>query len=334
LNAREKKLAIALGSAVLLIGGIFAIRSIVLAPVLEIRKNLGVTREKIAKITAERRNFFAAEDNLKLIAARTFADAVDQASAKSGEILTRTIADARLAESEFTRIPVGPKTMRGASEIGWSVQGDGPLTHIVHLLFLLNESPWLHKIEGLSVSAGDRPGDVRVRFRYLTLVLNPAPDVTRKDLAGKLTLDSPERALLNGIVSRDILRPYIKRPPQAVPPGKGPPGAQPGPPRPPGPEAYRIVSLSEWQGQPEVHVRDTAANRTQVYKAGDEIAGGTIALVDYRPLPSPDQPGLLSYSRVILRIGTEYWAIERGRTFADKRKLSAAELPSALARNP
>jgi hypothetical protein len=335
-NQREKILAGAVGSIFLLFGGFFGIRSFVLKPVLEVRKNIDVTREKLAKIKADQRAFFAAEDNLKVIGARTFADTVDQAAARSGEILTRTFADARLAESEFTRSFFGPRKLRGAQEIGWNVQGDGPLTNIVHLLYLLNDSPWVHRLEGLSVSAGNRPGDVRVSFSYLTLVLDPAPDVTRKDLAGKLTLDSPDRALLNGIVSRDFFRPYIKRPPQPPVPPPGSPGnpAVAGPPRPPGPESFRVVSLSEWQGQPEIHVRDTAAQRTLRFKVGDEMAGGSVVMIDYRPLPSPSQPGLLSHSRVILRIGSEYWAIERGRSLADKRKLGPAELPTSLARNP
>lgn len=336
MNQRERILAASVGGLVLLFGGFFAIRSFVLKPVLEVRRNITATREKLDKIKADQRAFFAAEDNLKLIAARTFADTVDQAAAKSGEILTRTIADARLAESEFTRSFFGPRKLRGAQEIGWNVQGEGSLTNIVHLLYLLNDSPWVHRLEGLSVSPGTRPGDVRVTFSYLTLVLDPAPDVTRKDLSGKLTLDSPDRALLNPITARDFFRPYIKRPPQ--PPGSTP-GAQPnpavaGPPRPPGPEAFRIVSLSEWQGQPEIHVRDSAAQRTLRFKPGDEMAGGTIVMVDYRPLPVASLPGLLSHSRVILRIGSEYWAIERGRTFADKRRLGPAELPTPLARNP
>ena len=335
MNRSEKNLAVAVGSVVGVIAAILVVRSVILAPVNDLRKRITATRESLAKVNAERRAFFAAEENLQKIALRTFGDSVDQASAKSGEILTRTLLDARLDESDFTRIPIGPRKLRGAAEIGWSVQGDGSLSNVVNLLFLLNESPWLHRVEGLSLSTGDQPGNVRVRFRFLTLALDPCPDVPRKDLAGKLSLDSPERFLLNPIVSRDLLRPYLKRPP--APPAPGTPGGAGGSPSPataraPGPESLRVVSLSEWQGQPEVHVRDTAAQRTLRFKPGDELAGGTIVSVDYRPLPSPGTPGLLSHSRVILRIGSELWAIERGRSLADKRKLAPTEIPEALAR--
>lgn len=334
----EKILASALGGVLLLFGGFFVVRSVVLRPVSDLRKQAAATREATTKIHAERRAFFNAEDKLRALALRTFADSIDEASAKSGETLTRTLLDSRLDEGDFTRIPVGPRKLRGASEIGWAVQGDGSLSNVVNLLFLLNESPWLHRVEGLSLSTGDRPGNVRVRFRFLTLVLDPSPDVTRTNLAGKLSLDSPERHLLNPIVARDLLRPYIKRPPPPPAAIAGSPGAAASPSTPPGripgPEALRVVSLSEWDGQPEVHVRDLNAQRTTRYKPGDELAGGTIVLIDYRPLPTPGNPSLLSHSRVILRIGSDFWAIERGRSLADKRKLAPSEIPDSLARTP
>ena len=334
MNRRERILAIAVGGIVALVVAVFGVRSFFLTPLRDVDKRIAVVREKLGKIQADRRTYFAAEDRLKAITSRTFADTVDQASAKSGEMLTRQILAAGLEESDFARLPVGPRRLRGASEIGWNVQGDGPLTNVVNLLFLLNVSPWLHRTENLVVATGDKPGHVRVRFHYLTLVPEPAPEVTRTNLAFALNLESPERHLLNSIVSRDILRPYIKRPPAPVQPGQpAPPPSKPG--VPPGPETFRVVSLSEWQGQPEIHIRDLAAQKTVRYRPGDDLAGGTIVLVDYRPMPLPGNSLLQSYSRLILRIGTEYWAVERGKTLADKRKLSEAELPpQLLARKP
>ena len=42
------------------------------------------------------------------------------------------------------------------------------------------------------------------------------------------------------------------------------------------------------------------------------LAGGTIVMVDYRPMTPPGgDPSLPSTSRVIVRIGGSYWAIER-----------------------
>jgi hypothetical protein len=330
MNQREKILAASVGGVVLLFAAIYALQVVILQPVRELDRRIAGTKERLAKIQTERRNYFAAEDRLKAITARTFADTIDQASARSGEMLTQQILAAGLRETSFTRTPFGPRVLRGANEIGWNVQGDGSLSNVVNLVFLLNETPWLHRTEGLVVSSGDSPGVVRVRFRYLTLVIDPAPEVTRTNLVARHGLDSPRRHLLNAIVSRDILRPYIRRPPTPVPGQPNVPSKQRNAPL--GPENFRVVSLSEWQGRPEVHVRDLAAQKTMVFRPGDELGGGTVAMVDYRPLPKPGNSLLQSYSRVILQIGEEYWAVERGRTLADKRRLTPAELPPELLR--
>ena len=335
MNRREKILASAVGGIVgLLVIGL-GVRAVIFNPLREIDKRIAASRERLAKIQAERRTYFAAEDRMKATAVRTFADSLDQASAKSGELLTKHILKSGLHEDEFTRLPVGPRKLRGAQEIGWSVQGEGPLNDVVDLLFVLQESPHVHRLDGLTVSDGEVPGMVKVNFRYLTLVMDPAPDVQRKELPAAYTLESAQRHIFDGIVTRDLLRPYIKRPPPPPPPVApgSPPGTTPPPPgSPPGPETFRIVSLSEWMGQPEVHVRDLTAQKTLRYKPGEAFAGGTLACVDYRALPMPGNAFLRSDSRVIVRIGNEYWAIERGRTLAEKHKLSTEQLPAELAR--
>ena len=48
-------------------------------------------------------------------------------------------------------------------------------TKLLRLLFLLQESPQLHRIENLVIGAADRSGQVKVNFKYLTLVISPAP---------------------------------------------------------------------------------------------------------------------------------------------------------------
>jgi hypothetical protein len=333
MNRREIILAASVGGLVGVFAIGFGLRAVFLSPLRDLDKRIALAKERIAKVQTERRNYFAAEDRLKTIARTTFADTIEQASARSGEMLTQQILGAGLEESAFTRLPLGPRKLRGASEIGWNVQGDGPLTNVVNLLFLLHHSPWLHRTENLTVSNGDAPGEVRVRFRYLTLVLDPSPDVERTNLVPALTLESPERHLLNSIVSRDVLRPYIKRPP--APPQPGEPAPVPSKPGvPPGPEVFRVVSLSEWNGEPEIHIRDLAAQKTLRYRVGDELAGGRIVLVDYRPLPMPGNALLMSHSRMILKVGDDYWAVERGRTLAEKRRLTESELPLTLAKKP
>ena len=307
---------------------IIGVRALFLKPLHEIDLRTAAVRAKIAKIQDERRAYFTAEDRLKAIARRTFAETLDQASAVSGELLTREIIAAGLEESDFSRLPSGPRKLRGASEIGWNIQGEGPLTNVINLLFLLDAAPWLHRTENLTVGAGDSPGRVRVHFRYLTLVLEPPMQTTHTNLANPASLDSQERRLLDNIALRDLMRPYIKRPPP--PPTPASPTSSPGN-GPPGPANYRVVSLSEWEGQPEIHVRDLAAQKTARFKPGDKLAGGTVVMIDYRPMPEPGNPMLQSLSRIILKIDRDYWAIERGKTLADKRKLTQAEWPPELA---
>jgi hypothetical protein len=326
MKKREKILTGAvLGIVAMFVLG-FGIRAFFLKPLRDIDKQTATINEKIAKINQERREYFSAEDALKSITQKTFSPDPNEASARCGEMITRQIAAAGLSESDFTRLPAGSRRLRGASEIGWSIQGKGDLTKIVNLLFLLETSAQIHRLENVTLTSYEKPGEIRVRFVYLTLVIEPAPEVDPIDLKPKFNLESPERLAYNSILERDILRPYIKLPPP--PPASSRPGAPGAGTPPPGPESLKVVSLSEWEGQPEVHIRDTARNETFRYRPGDKLKDMKIVAVDYRAMPLPRNPQLLSHSRVILQIQDEYWAVERGQTLAEKRKLEANEWPA------
>lgn len=325
MKKREKILAgIIFGMLGIFVLG-FALKGFFVKPLREIDKQTALIREKIEKIDKERREYFAAEDRLRAVGRKTFGFDLNQASARCGEIITQQISEAGLNEADFTRLPVGPRRMRGASEIGWSVQGKGDLAKILNLLFLIETSPHLHRVEGVTLSAYEKPGEMKVRFLYLTLVLDPAPDVELAALKPPFTLGSPERLAYNSILERDILRPYLKAPPPAPAPAKQPEERT----SPPGPESLRVVSLTEWEGEPEVHIRDTAKNKTLRFKPGDTIQDGEeIVAVDYRPMPLERNPDLLSHSRIILKVGDEYWAVERGQTLAEKRRLEPGQWPA------
>jgi hypothetical protein len=333
MSRRERSLLFLVGGVVGLAALALAFQVVIMGPIRELDRQIGGLRLELNKIAAERRTYFANEDQVKALTAISFSDDTDKASAKSGEMLTRLILQSGLPEADFTRLPVGPRRLRGANEIGWNIQGEGPLMQVINLLFQLQESPYLHRIENVTVTPGDSPSRVRVRFRFLTLVMEPAPAVEWREPAPKFTLDSLERRAFDMIVQRDILRPYVKRPPTPpASPGTVAPGADPGQAgKPlPGPESLKVVSLTDWQGAPEVHVRDLVNQRTLNFKPGDPLAGGTLVMVDYRPMPAHDRPGLLSHSRAILRIGSEYWAVERGRSLVDKYKLAPEQWPESL----
>jgi len=329
-NPRERKLAIAIGGLIGIFVVGFGVRGFFLKPLRELDGKIAGVREKLAKIHADRRDYFTAEDAMKRIAARCFSDDLDLASARSGEMLTRIIINSGLREADFSRVPVGPRKMRGAQEIGWGVRGEGGLAQVVNLIFLLEKSTPVHRLDGLVLSAGDTPGRVRVNFRYLTFVLEPAPESQPLDLELKFTAESPERRTYAALVTRDILRPYVKRAPPKPEPGSPPPPPPAPPGTEPGPETFRVVSLSEWMGKPEVHVRDLSNQKTLRFQPGDPLAGGRIVLVDYRALPMPGNESLLSNSRVIVKIGNEFWAVERGQTLANRYKLKPDQLPESL----
>src|SRR5215213_2041766 len=148
MTRREQTLAIVVGSILAVALGSFGVRAFVLKPLQAIDKTTASLRDKLDKLKAEHRAYFVDEERMKAVAQRMFSEDLDQASARSGEMLTQQILQSGLHESDFTRLPVGPRKLKGASEIGWMVQGKGDLTRIVNLMFLLQTSPHLHRIEG------------------------------------------------------------------------------------------------------------------------------------------------------------------------------------------
>lgn len=330
MTAREKNLALGIGGMAALILLLAGGRVWFVKPLHALDDQIAAAKEKLGKIQDERRAYFAAEDRLKQTARTTYAETVSQAAAVSGEWLTRQIITAGLSETNFSRLPVGPRKLRGAAEIGWNIQGEGALTNIINLLYLLDRGPWLHRLENLACSAGDAPGRARVHAAYLTLVMDPPLEVPHTNAAGPVALNAPGRRELDDLVVRDLLRPYLPPPPAPPAAPAARVAAAPKPAAAPGPENYRIVSLSEWEGRPEIHVRDLAAQKTKRYLVGDELAGGRAVTVDYRPRPDPAHPARLSSSRVLLLINRQYWAVEAGQTLADKHLLTPAELPPGL----
>ena len=265
-----------------------------------------------------------------------FASSQAEASASMGEHITGLIRQSGLSETAFSRRPFEPRAIvkNGPKPVGYTVNGQGSLKKVTDLIYLLQNDPHIHRVENISLSPVSGSTDVRVNFQFLSLVIGTQ--------YGKFTgtnappvfpaLDSKDRSLYAGITKRALFLPYQKQPPPPPPPPAKPKSKPPSSPPPPGPETYKIVSLSEWQGEQEVMVFDTNKNKTNSYKLGDDLAGGTIVMIDYRQMPFPEKPALLSQSRVILSIEDDFWAIERGNTFADKHKLAPEKLPERLAK--
>jgi hypothetical protein len=79
-----------------------------------------------------------------------------------------------------------------------------------------------------------------------------------------------------------------------------------------------------------VIVGEAKDENAKTYKVGEDLMGGEIMMVDYRPMPMPGNPELVSNSRVIVRIGRDYFAVELGQLLDEKRKLQSDQLPTAL----
>jgi hypothetical protein len=200
------------------------------------------------------------------------------------------------------------------------------MKNVVDLLFLLEEDSHLHRVESLNVRPQE-DGAVSVQFRYMSLVIKKPLIAVERDGLEVPVIDGDARAIHDAIAERDIFRPYVKKDAPPPPPLQRKPAA---PPAGPGPETFRVVSLSQWDGRPEVLILDITSNKTKKYHVGDRLAGGVLVEVDYRPLPAPRKPGLKSLSRVIIGFDGTFWAIENGDSLADKYLLGSDRLPPGL----
>ena len=184
----------------------------------------------------------------------------------------------------------------------------------------------------LSMKPELRKGEVALQVRYATLALEKATGPTAATTPIELpiaTLDTEQRRAYTVITERDLFRPYIKRRPPKPrvsvrpPPKVSRPKAAPR-------DSFSIVGLPRWPAGEEVYVRNNRSGESRMYHIGDALAGGKIVMVDYRLLPKPDKPGLLSSSRVVLKIGEAYWAVDLGQTLTKKRRLEGQLLPRKL----
>ncbi len=332
MNRRTKILAWgALGIAAFWLVAL-GIRGFVMAPLVTLDGQISQLQAKLVDAQEERQKFVAAEKALGKIGGRTFGTTPDLVAAELGALLTKQVLQAGLEESDFTRLPVGEQRLPGAVEVGWTLQGEGPLKQVVDLLFLLDQDPRLHRIEGLSLSSGGEPGQVRVRLRFLTLLLNPPSTASVETSLEPARLDVAERAFYDPILTRDLLRPYIpggSSRGRTASQGSEQATESPNDSSPPW-SLLKIVSLSTWGGDPEAHLRHTSDGSMRVLRPGDAMGEVEVLAIDYRPMSHPEKPGIRSYSRVILKESEDYYAVECGQTLDQRRSMPFEDLPDRL----
>jgi len=346
-NSREKILAILVS---VLVGG-FLVSMIVdkafLSPMAEADASAARLEGEIEdmELRAERAKAHARwiDEQQK----RTFGTDEHRVSEAVRNYLDGLLKRSELRHESLSIKPVTGTSVRGAyKEIGWNIRTRGRLADVINFLYLLQAEPYLHRIENLVVTPRRGSQELDLQLKYATLLLEPrkgaapttqAAEINIDDMA--LRLDTDERQQYAMISDRNLFLPYVKRPPAPpVRPTPTPPvRPTPSKPRPPTPTPsrvdwarYRIMGLPTWQGREDVIVQDTTTKQTRIYAPGDELAEGKVVMIDYRPLPHPDKPLLLSRSRVIIQIGPEYWAVEIGQTLAQKRMLMQDQLPDGL----
>jgi len=338
MNKREKILATVTAGIVCVIVLYTLVDGLFLSPAEALNDAIRNTRNNIAKLSRTKKAMKNNTDHLKALAALTYGKDDDEVRTITFSHLMAMLDRSGLT-SEGKGVNAGnTKSSGDLREIAWHVVKSGKMEHILNLLYMLEEDPTLHRIENLSISPRERDGPFRVEFDYVALSLatkkGPQFTTTRPaDTKLAVNMKSDQRKGYNVIPARDIFRRYIKRvepkptPVVVRPKPKDPPKPPPGP-----KPKYRICGLPTFRGVPEVWVVNEIDKTGAVhkYKEGEKLMGWEIVMVDYRPLPDPDKPELLSPARVIIKIDSDYWAIEGNQYVTAKRILKGPDLPPAL----
>lgn len=339
MNTREKILAAVTGIAAVLFITYLAVDRVFLMPAAQRFNRASDLIEEIERARAEKDKEKVYQARLKELAGRAYGTDPLRVSEQVRSRITELLGMSGLSTERLTLKPVVGAQVQGIyKEVGWLVQVRGQLEQVVNFLYLVTREPHLHRLDNLVLSPVRGSSEVEVQAKYGTLVLlaqtaeNLEVNTVGADLDHK-ALDTPDRDQYDLIASRALFRPYMpaKKPEPTRPP---PTPSAPSPPRPPEVPTgrYRVVGLATFADQPDIYIRDSSSGNVVRYKPGDSLGGGTIVIVDYRPMPMPDKPEILSGSRVVLRVGSEYYAVELGTYLAQKYKLRDDQLPPDLPR--
>ncbi len=336
MSARERILAyVTLGMIVLglLYLGVF---KLIIQPTKEANKQA----QQMALDVAELENQVNLEPEYRLrlrdVTKKSFGTNKDVALQAVSAHLTEIFKQARLGQPKLSAVN-SARRVGTALQVGWHASVRASLDEVTNLLYLLQNDPHIHRIDEATWLPLPNSNDVEFKVRVMTLVLDP------KTLGGKIEVDpkalklearlaDAQRKAYDLIDDRDVFRPYIKKPPPprpTPPPRRNDPPPQRNDPRPPPPRPapIKLVGLPTWQGKPTAVVRNTESGETTRYELGADLLGGEIVAIDYRPMAHPSNPLLQSFSRVIVRTRTSFYAVEVGQYLSEKRRLRTDQLP-------
>ena len=324
---------------------------LVLKPLAKIDQDTKSVLIETTKLRQENRTRPATLLKIRQVTERTFGPAADETSVR-GDVEAHLAELLRRSDLQWDRInSVAGRSQRGVyQEVTRDINAVGRLDQIVNFLYLLEQQPFLYRIRGLVIKPVINTDRVELSLEYSTplpepirypskVKTTPPPLATGRFEPGKTAgvLTSDDRKLYTALAQRDPFRRYIPRPKVVARPPQNPPSqrARPPvrppdpPPQPPSDSRYRLTSLTKINGVPQIRIEDLRAKTDAVYAIGDAFEGSLLAHVDYRELPSAENPRI-TCPRLILRKGPDYWVVERGQTFDKKRLLKPEELPEAL----
>jgi len=307
------------------------------------QKIIDLAKEK-RELEQEEQLAAAARAHMLRVRRATFSDEELSAREAARQRLQMQLQRSGLTTREYSIDAwAGRSVSKVYEEVGWSVRATGTLEQVTDFLYLLREDPYVHRVDNLVITPQWTRGEVDLKLRYSTLVLH-ASDVRKvepnqvKPEQRQVALDTKHRDRFDVIASRDLLRPYIKkRVVQQTPsrPADTPraDATPPAPPTPAGPtfaQRMKLVGLPQWGDQSEAIFKDTVSRETTRFERGERVGDAAIAMIDYRVMQRHDDAERQTPSRLILKVGPDYWAVELGDTLAQRHRLSRDMLPQAL----
>ncbi|MBE3069499.1 MAG: hypothetical protein IMZ66_04605 [Planctomycetes bacterium] len=337
MNNREKALAAVCGLAAVSLVTYMAINKVFIGPAADCEKQAADLKSKIERLETEKSKDKTHRARLANLARATYGTDEMRVTEQVRTRVTEVITLSGLSSQNLSMKPmIGSRVPGVYKEIGWTVRARGKLGQVISFLYLMSKEPHLHRLDNVILSPVPASQEVELQAKYATLLLE-APKgeklVTGEvdELITAALLETPDRERYNVIATRDLFRPYIPGQPKPAEAPPETPRVRPEAPPPRTPDSrYRLVGLPLWGGKADVLIRDASSGKIAKYTSGDEFAGGRVVTVDYRPMPSPNNPEILSMSRVVLQIGGQYYALELGATLAEKHTLSPDQLPPGL----
>jgi len=325
--------------------------AVAINPIRRRRADESALRKSISTLEGENARLAGSLGQYAKLRDRTFADTPLGAGVRVAQRVNELARRAGLGQGDYTATTFTSPGGEGYSLVGCTVLGRRvSLSRLTSFLYLLKNDSHLRRVTNLDITPQQDKSVFNFSLRYVSPVLDdklPVPGVKgRKPLTTQqaeiASLNTEQRAAYNVIHERNIFKPYVKRyvaPPRRDPPRRQPPRRDPPPVRPPPAPAYDRLVVTGLPGageRHEVHLTAPGSGQATVHKVGDKIPVGVIAMVDYRELliPGPDRRKRLSSGRVILKIGRDYWAVERGQPLGGRRLLKPDELPGTLTGHP